>query len=157
MTALSTKKAQIYRFERNPLPGYLDANALGAGGELQLLTPEGVVQPVALEQVKAICLVREWLEGAAWTRNQYAVRPRQPGLWVRLRFRDGEELEATMPNSLALLEPAAITVTPPEVAAGVQRVMVPRSALSGFEVLGVVGSPLKKKRAAASNQLSMFE
>lgn len=147
----------VYRFERETLAGFVDSGNQFEGGVVQLLNREGVVQNLPLEQIKLLCFVREWLDQPPWPRSQYAVRPRQQGLWVRFRFKDGDSVEATMPNSLSALDPVAIVATPPEPAAGVQRVLIPRSALESFEVLGVVGSPLKKQKSALKNQLSMFD
>ncbi len=157
MTSVSTKKAMVYRFERETLAGFVDAGNPFEAGFVQFLNREGVVQNLPLEQIKLLCFVREWLDHPPWPRSQYAVRPRQQGLWVRLRFKDGDSVEATMPNSLSVLDPVSIVATPPELAAGVQKVLIPRSALASFEVLGVVGSPLKRQKAAPKNQLSMFD
>ncbi len=62
-----------------------------------------------------------------------------------------------MPNSVALFDPVAISISPPEPANGVQRLLIPREAIDAFEVLGVVGSPLRKPRKSHQNQLSMFD
>lgn len=147
----------VYRFERETLAGFVDSGNTFDGNHVQFLNREGVVQNLPVEQVKLICFVREWIDSPPWARSHYAVRPRQQGLWVRLRFRDGDAVEATMPNNIAVLDPVAIVVTPPEPAIGVQKVLIPRSALESFEVLGVVGSPLKKRKTPPKNQLSMFE
>ncbi len=157
MTTGTAKKAMVYRFEREPLSGFIDSANPILGEEIQLLNREGAIQMLPLRQIKTLCFVRDWLDGLPWTRSQYSVRPRQQGLWVRLQFKDGELLEATMQNSLTLLDPAAILISPPDAAPGVQRVLVPRSALEGFEVLGVIGSPLKKTPRAPTAQLKMFE
>lgn len=157
MSATSTKKVLIYRFDREAVTGFLDSSNWLVGDNLQLLNPSGVIQNFPISQVRAICFVREWFQGPAWGRNQYSVRPRQQGLWVRLRFRDGESLEATMPNSVALFDPVAISISPPEPANGVQRLLIPRAAIDTFEILGVVGSPLRKPRKSHQNQLSMFD
>lgn len=157
MTHGSTKKAMVYRFEREPLAGFVDsANPFQLEG-IQLLNREGVIQNLPLLQIKSLCFVREWLDGLAWSRSQYTVRPRQQGLWVRVQFRDGDILEATMPNSIAALNPVALSIFPPDAASGVQRVLIPRVALESFEVLGVVGSSLRRKLSSASNQLKMFD
>ncbi len=157
MTTVSTKKAMVYRFERETLAGFVDSGNSFEGNQVQFLNREGVVQHLPVEQVKLICFVREWLDILPWARSHYAARPRQQGLWVRLRFRDGDTVEATMPNNIGVLDPIAIVVSPPEPAIGVQKVLIPRLALESFEVLGVVGSPLKKQKAPPKNQLSMFD
>jgi hypothetical protein len=147
----------VYRFEREPLSGFVDSVNPVEGSFVQFLNREGVVQNLPIEQIKMICFVRDWLDIPPYARGQYAVRPRQQGLWIRLRFKDGESIEATMPNNLGVLDPLALIITPPEPATGVQKMLIPRTALEAFEVLGVVGSPLKKQKAPAKNQLSMFD
>ena len=76
---------------------------------------------------------------------------------MRVQFRDGDLLEATMPNNMTALDPVSIAISPPDAAPGVQRVLIPKAALGGFEVLGVVGSSLRRKLSSASNQLKMFD
>lgn len=147
----------VYRFEREAVAGFVDsANPFQPEG-IQLLNREGVIQSLPLLQIKSICFVRDWLDGLPWSRSQYTVRPRQQGLWVRIQFRDGDLLEATMPNNITALDPVSIAISPPDAAPGVQRVLIPKTALGGFEVLGVVGSSLRRKLSSASNQLKMFD
>jgi hypothetical protein len=148
----------VYRFEREPLAGYLDSAPDFSAPELSLLNPDGAIQVLSGPSIKTVCFVRDWFSGKPWMRGQYTVRPRQTGLWVRLQFKDGDLLEATVPNSLSALDPFAFTIGVPDSMPGVQRVIVPRSALKEFEVLGVIGSPLKQKpKPADKAQLKMFE
>lgn len=147
----------VYRFDRQLLGGFVDSINPFDSNQVEFLNREGVVQNIPLEQIKFLCFVRDWIEGPAWSRSQYAVRPRQHGLWVRLRFRDGDTLEATMENNISALDPVALTISPPETTSGVQRILIPRPAIESFEILGVVGSPLKKASKQPQNQLSMFD
>ena len=48
------------------------------------------------------------------------------GLWVSLRFRDGEVMEGIIPNNLLQLEHRGFTVIPPDPFGNQQRVCVPR-------------------------------
>jgi hypothetical protein len=155
----AAKKATVYRFDREALGGFLDAGAPIRDGSVELLSPEGVLQRLPLETVKFLAFVKDWGDPRPWQRSAYSVRPRQQGLWVRLLFRDGESVEATMQNNLALFDPIAFVVSPPEPGPGLQKVLVPRAALESFEVLGVIGSPLKRVKAkgASERQLRMFE
>ncbi|WP_155121401.1 DUF6982 domain-containing protein [Bryobacter aggregatus] len=147
----------VYRFDREAVPGFVDSNSPFQGSEVQLLNRDGSVQSFPMKQIKSLCFVRDWIDGPPWTRSQYAVRPRQQGLWIRLQFRDGDWLEAIMQNNVSVLDPNALLITPPDPSAGVQRVLIPRMAIEGFEVLGVIGSPLKKKPTPVVQQLKMFE
>jgi hypothetical protein len=155
----ANKKATVYRFDREALSGFLDQAEAGAGDRLTLLTREGGIVEIPLDTVKTIAFVKEWPEPWPWQRKQFTVRPRQQGLWVRMVFLDGEEVEATMANQLTSWGANVFIVTPPDPSGGVQKVLVPRAALRNFEVLGVVGSPLKKKavKVAAPGQMKMFE
>lgn len=159
LASVATKKAVLYRFDREPLAGFVDSTLTLEGNNLPLLLPTGALQSVPLEQIKSICWVREWTESKPWTRSNYSVRPRQQGLWIRIEFLDGEQLEATMANSISALDPIALSISPPELAPSVQRVLIPRSAIRGFEILGVIGSSLSKPKRTplTGSQLRMFD
>jgi hypothetical protein len=81
------------------------------------------------------------------------------GLWVRLRFRDNDVMEGVMPNNLLQVEQYGFTVVPPDSYGNRQRVFIPRQALRSVEVLGVVGSPLTKRKAkpALEEQIRLFD
>ena len=68
-------------------------------------------------------------------------------------------MEGVMPNNLLPLEPYGFTIIPPDPYSNQQRLFIPRAALQAVEVLGVVGSPLKKRKpkAAAKEQIGLFE
>ena len=85
-------------------------------------------------------------------RQVFLTRPKMEGLWVSFRFRDGEMMEGIMPNNLLQVEPYGFTVIPPDSYGNQQRVFVPRTALQAVEVLGVVGSPLKRRKRQGSAQ-----
>ena len=80
-------------------------------------------------------------------------RPLRPGHgWracgLRLRFRDGEMLEGLMPNDLTQVRAEGFFLNPPDTRGNVQRIFVPRSALSELTVLAVIGSAAKRRRQA---------
>jgi hypothetical protein len=57
------------------------------------------------------------------------------------------------------VETAGYSVIPPDPTFQNQRVFVPKEALESVQVLGVIGSPLRrraKESAAKDNQLEMF-
>ena len=68
-------------------------------------------------------------------------------------------MEGILPNNLLQIEPHGFVVVPPDPFGNRQRVFVPRTALLGVEVLGVVGSPLKKPRAKTHTeaQIGLFD
>ena len=139
-------------------PSGLQADAV------ELLTPEGALLRVPYSETKAVCFVRDFDHAETWKRNRsFAARPKTSGLWIQVRFRDGDTLEGLIPNNLLQTEANGYSLTPPDPTFHNQRVFIPREALEAVEVLGVIGSPLRrkaKKPAAAAdkdNQLEMFD
>jgi hypothetical protein len=62
-----------------------------------------------------------------------------------------------MPNDLLQAE-AGFTVVPPDPTFQNQRIFVPRQALQTVQVLGVIGSPLRRKKpVVGETQLKMFD
>ena len=92
-------------------------------------------------------------------RHVFQTRPKMAGLWIHLRFRDGEVMEGIIPNNLMGLESGGFSVIPPNPFGNLQRIFVPKSALIGVEVLGVVGSPLRKRKPkeAPKDQGGLFD
>ena len=159
MASSTTKKAVIRRFQKEPLAGYVNPASYLQPAGVDLLSALGNVSTVPYEEIKTISFVRDF-EGAGETgRRVFNTRPKMEGLWVSLQFRDGEVLEGIMPNNLLQLEPYGFTVIPPDPYSNHQRVFIPRAAVESVEVLGVVGSPLKKRKAKAvpKEQIGLFD
>lgn len=160
MAASTNKKVLVARLDKAPVQGFLQFPDGLRPQEVEILTPEGNLQTLPMEEVKAVCFVRDFEPGESWRRQRaFANRPKTPGLWLRLRFRDGDVLEGLLPNNLLLMEGLGLTVVPPDPTFQNQRVFVPRAALSAVEVLGVIGSPLRSraKRPEPEAQIKMFE
>ncbi len=159
MAGSTTKKAIIRRYEKEPLSGYLNPISFLQPTGVELLSAEGNIATIPYVDVKSISFVRDFDLTALPERQVFQNRPKMEGLWVRLRFRDGDLMEGVIPNNLLLLEHNGITVVPPDSYSNQQRVFVPRSSLETVEVLGVVGSPLKKPKAkpAGKEQIGLFE
>lgn len=157
MSGSTTKKVVLARFDREPLRGFLNPHAWVQNGAVDLLSPSGSLHPVPLETVKAICFVRD-LEGAGIfsERTQFRARPKSSGLWVELRFRDGDLLEGMIPNNLLGIEENGIGVTPPDASGNTQRVFVPKPALSEVNVIGVIGVPRKRVKEEEERQIQLF-
>jgi hypothetical protein len=155
----TTKKALIRRFHRETVAGYLNPVTFLQPAGVELLSAEGQVSILPYDEVKTVNFVREFDLREAEDRQVFLTRPKTAGLWVRLRFRDGEELEGILPNNLLQLENHGFVVVPPDPYGNRQRVFVPRAALLAVEVLGVVGSPLKKRKAKADTpeQIGLFD
>ena len=159
MAGSTTKKTVIRRFQKEPLAGYVNPASYLQPAGVDLLSAQGNVSTVPYEDIKTISFVRDF-EGAGGTGRQvFNTRPKMEGLWVSLRFRDGEVMEGIMPNNLLQLEPYGFTVIPPDPYSNQQRVFIPRAAVESVEVLGVVGSPLKKRKAKTvpKEQIGLFD
>ncbi len=162
MAASTNKKVLVARFDRETLAGFVSSPGGLEAGALDLLTPSGSVVEVPYSEVKAVCFVRDFEGGETWREHRaFLTRPKSAGLWVRLRFRDGDSLEGILANNLLLVEPGGFTVVPPDPTFHNQRIFVPRAALADVQVLGVIGSALRrrpsKRPGKDEGQLEMFE
>lgn len=123
---------------------------------MDLLTPEGEHQEILLAKVRSIYFVRDFDDDFAPERRAFLSRPKLDGLWLRLRFLDGQSLEGVVPNDLLSLLDNGIQITPPDFNSNTDRIFIPRSALSEVTVLGVVGIARRKPAAAAAGQPTLF-
>jgi hypothetical protein len=151
LASSTTKKAVIRRFQRETLAGYLNPVTFLQPGGVELLSAEGEVAILPYQEVRSVSFVREFDLPQDEERQVFLTRPKMAGLWVSLRFRDGEVLEGILPNNLLQLDAHGFVVVPPDPYGNRQRVFVPRAALLGVDVWGVVGSPLKKRKAKAES------
>ena len=76
-----------------------------------------------------------------------------------MQLRDGEVLDGILSNNLLQLAPEGFSVTPPDAYSNNQKLFVPRAALAEIKVLGVVGSPLtrRKPKPVVPDQIGLFE
>lgn len=159
MPASTTKKTLIRRYDRESLAGYVNPASFLQPEGVELLSDQGHASIIPYPEIKLVAFVKEF-EGAAEPERQvFQTRPKMAGLWVNLRFRDGSVLEGILPNNLMLLEGSGFTVIPPDSFGNQQRVWAPRGSLVAVEVLGVVGSPLKKRKArpVPKEQIGLFD
>jgi hypothetical protein len=136
--------------DRKPLRGYLNPGRLGQTDPVDLLTPDGEHQEIPLAKIRSIYFVRDFSDEFEPERKAFLSRPKLDGLWVRLRYTDGETLEGLTPNDLISLLDNGVQITPPDLNSTTDRIFVPRSALSEITVLGVVGIARRKPAAAAA-------
>ena len=137
--ASTHKKVVVLLLDRTPIRGYLNPANLGRSDAIDLLTPEGEHRSVALEDVKSVYFVREFLEPFEPERKTFLSRPKLDGLWVRLKFRDADQMEGIVSNDLLDLLDTGVHLSPPELHGNSLRMFIPRSALEEMKVLGVVG------------------
>ena len=132
---------------------------------IELITLDGNVQSIPYSGIKAVCFVSEAGESDLFTEhNLFERRPKVAGLWTRFTFRDGDRLDGILSHNLLDWPEAGYLITPPRAGAARQRVFVPRAALVGTELRGVVGTSLvaasqraKKAVTDRGGQLTMFD
>lgn len=154
--ASTHKKVIIELLEKTLVRGYLNPARLPQAETVDLLTPEGAHEEVSLAKVRAIYFVRDLEEDIEMERKSFLSRPKLDGLWVRLRFRDGDSLEGVIPNDLLGLQENGLQMTPPDFNSNTDRIFVPRTALTEFTVLGVVGIARRKPAVAGGAQPRLF-
>lgn len=136
------------KFSRDWLSGYVDPVGFVREGSLELLDMNGKVLTINLSEIKIVCFVREFLTGddpERLIRRTFTSRPRTPGLWLRMRLRDGDELEGLASNDVSLLEPEGIQFAPPDMRSNTQRIFAPRSALQSLEIVSVIHLGTRRK------------
>jgi hypothetical protein len=156
----TTKKVLVRRFDREPLTGFVNPQSYLLPDGLELLKTEGTVTLVPYKEIKTVCFVQDFENAEAEPESRvFHTRPKMDGLWVRMRFRDGEIMDGILSNNLLQLDPYGFTFIPPEPYSNNQRIFSPREALSEFQVLGVVGSPLTRRRRkeVPKEQIGLFE
>ena len=162
MSGSTSKKIVVYRFDREPLEGFVNPQAwLGPSG-MEILSPSGALTRVPYPDVKVVCFVKEF-DRNGWQRERrlFASRPKTEGLWVRALFRDNDFLEGVLPNDLLAGESYGFLIAPPDASSNTQRAFLPRLALKELKVMGVVGSPArptrKTKTETDEHQIRLFE
>ena len=156
--ASTHKKVVLVLADKKPIRGYLNPTRLGNSDPIDLLTPDGEHQEISLARVRSIYFVREFSDDFEPERKAFLSRPKLDGLWVRLRYSDGETIEGVVPNDLLTMLDNGIQITPPDLNSTTDRIFIPRAALTELTVLGVVGISRRKPTAAAAsvNQPRLF-
>ena len=148
--ASTHKKVVLVLADKKPLRGYLNPARLGQMDPVDLLTPDGEHMEIPLGKIRSIYFVRDFSNDFELERKAFLSRPKLDGLWVRLRFSDGDTLEGVIPNDLLSLLDNGLQITPPDLNSATDRIFVPRAALSELTVLGVVGIARRKPAAAVA-------
>lgn len=129
--------------------GYLNPKTLGRMETLDLLTEDGEHKQIVIADVRAIYFVTDLRQPYQSERKAFLSRPKLDGLWVSLKFQNGDSLEGVVPNDLLALLDAGVHITPPDLHSNTQRIFIPRQALTELKVLGVIGIARRKAAAAA--------
>ena len=160
MSGSTNKKIVIQRFDREPVPGFVNPQSYLLAGGIEVLTVSGTVLLVPYAEVKVLYFVRDFNGAEPSAENRiFLARPKMSGVWVRMKLRDGEVMDGLMPNNLLEWEPSGFTFVPPNAGSGSQKAFVPRAALLEVQVVGVVGSPLRlpKPKPKPKEQIELFE
>ena len=158
LPASTHKKVVIQTFERKNLRGYLNPATIGQGETLDLLTTDGEHEMVPLKGVKSVYFVSDFVDDFEPGRKAFLSRPKLDGLWVRMKFRDGDTLEGIVTNNLLELLDRGLQVTPPDLHGPTLRIFIPRTALAEMTVQGVVGVARRAPKPApvAVGQTRLF-
>jgi len=154
--ASTHKKVIVALHDRKFMRGYLNPSRLGQADPLDLLTPDGQHHELPLAKIRSIYFVRDFDHEFEPERKAFLSRPKLDGLWLRLRFLDGDSLEGVIPNDLLSMLDNGIQITPPDLSSNTDRIFIPRAALSEVTVLGVVGIARRKPAPAATTQQRLF-
>jgi hypothetical protein len=149
---ISRKMVVIKQIDGRALPGYLIPSGLTQADSVDLLTPEGEHQSIGMSSIQRIYFVRNFSEPTDTGRKAFLSRPKLPGLWVRLIFRDGDMLEGILTNDLLDVLDNGLQITPPDLSGNCHRIFVPRLALAGFTILGVMGAARPRRMVPRTAQ-----
>ena len=120
----------------DPLSAGLTGNSLPAQIALELAAGGKTI--IDLHSAKALFFVKT-LEG----RNDYVEikfferNPQIEGLWIKIRFKDGEVTEGIVHNSLPFVSDTGFFLRPPDPHSNNRVVFVVKSFLNDFRVLGI--------------------
>lgn len=160
MVSSTAKRVVVYRFDRQPLEGFVNPATFLLAGAVEILSMDGAVQTVPYSELKAVCFVGEGARADLFDSNHVFERlPRMPGLWARFTLRDGNQIDGILPHNLADWPKEGYFIVPPRASSLRQRIFIPREALKATELRGVIGTAAGKvkTRKGEGDQLKMFE
>jgi hypothetical protein len=150
------KKVIVRRFSGDALPGYLPHDGFVSKDSIDLLDLSGRIVPLPLNDIKTISFVRDFnlsdtQNPERLTRRTFLARPRAEGLWLRITFRTGDQLEGLAPTDRSLLDAmvydAGLFFAPPDTRSNTQRIYVPRAAITDLALLAVITTPSRRPAA----------
>jgi hypothetical protein len=163
----SLRKPVIVRsFSGEWFAGYAGATFGQDAAELEILDLTGKVLRIGWEQVKWVCYVRDIPAPASASdqtnperllHKRFSIRPRTPGIWLRMTLTDGEELEGLAANDRSLVEGVGLMMTPPDTRSNTQRMYLPRQAIQTLEVVSLIGVAGRKQPFASSPRVKQPE
>jgi hypothetical protein len=162
--AISRKKTIARKLSQDWVAGYLPASGILHNGAVELLALDGKTLQLPAADLKWISYVRDFNSGEAANperllRKTFTGRPRTEGLVLRLQLTDGDLIEGVAANDLSLISGEGLFLTPPDVRSNTQRLWISPSAISGLEVIAVIGAAKRKPPAQPippTSQESLF-
>jgi hypothetical protein len=147
--ARSRKKAIVRRLTQEWVAGYLPPSGFFHQGAVELLALDGKTIQIPTAELKWICYVRDFNSGEPVNperliRKTFSGRPRTEGLLVRLRLADGDLIEGLAANDLSLVSGEGLFLTPPDVRSNTQRIWIPPTSISEFQIIALVGAKRKQ-------------
>jgi len=151
------KKVIVRRFSGDTLSGYLPLAGFVRNSSVDLLDLAGRNLTLPLSDIKTISYVRDFnladtQNPERLSRRTFLARPRTEGLWLRLTFRMGDQLEGLAPADRSLLDglcdDAGLFLTPPDTRSNTQRMYVPRAAITEVVLLAVITTPSRRPAPA---------
>ena len=160
--ASQRKPVIVRKLSRDWCAGYAGSGFGQAGAELEILDPTGKLLRIAWDQVKWVCYVRDFPAGESANperllHKRFAIRPRTPGIWLRMTLTDGDELEGLAANDRTLIDGAGLLLTPPDTRSNTQRIYVPRQAIQTLEVVSLIGAAGHKRTETTAGKAEQPE
>ena len=126
-------------FPSTELDFLLKGTAINMPAEIRIQVP-GQQRPVSvsLTSLKALFFVKSFTGSETYKEIKFFEgHPSIEGLWVRVKFDDGEWTEGVIRNSHHFLTEPGFLVKPPDPQGNNEMVYVVKSALADFRILGV--------------------
>jgi hypothetical protein len=165
VSSSTVKRLILYRFDRQPVEGFVQADAYLLATGIEVMTVDGNMQVIDYNNVKALCFAAEGAPADLFTaQTSFERRPKTPGLWASFRLRDDDVLDGVLPPNVLEWPAQGYFLTPPRANSYRQRVFLPRQAVRESALLGLIGKANaleskagKKTDVAGARQLSMFD
>jgi hypothetical protein len=120
----------------DPLSAGLTGNALPA--EVTIEPESGNPRVINLKSAKALFFVKSHEGKSSYVELKFFERnPQIEGLWIKIRFRDGEITEGIVHNSLPFVADSGFFLRPPDPQSNNRVVYVVKSFLTDFRILGI--------------------
>lgn len=151
--SVARKKVIVRMWAGHFLPGYAASPSDPDPEHIAFLALEGKVNVVEARDVKWVCYVREFTgsdihEPERLLQKTFLRRPRNPGIWCRVRLQDNDLIEGLAQNDLSLLDKSGLNFLPPDIRSNTQRILVPRTSIQELEILAVIRKSPPRQPAA---------